>query len=308
MRENVWAVVVTYNRLDLLKECIEAVQSQSEKCHILIVDNASTDNTQEYCVSLCENDINISYKRMEKNIGGAGGFSRGMAYAVEHGAKYVWIMDDDTIPRPDALEKLVEAAGRIEAVDNHSFGFVSSEVLWVDGQPCKMNKQLTRQPIDAVESNLSRDYGMIPVKSATFVSLLFSAETIVECGLPIEEYFIWGDDKEYTLRVSDAHHCFKINDSVVLHKMKNNEGSNITHDDLDRIGRYFYAYRNDYCTAKRQGLEQFVVYNIAFALNMLRVIVHAKYKKPRLETMLRGRRAGRHFNPGIKYPEVYKDK
>lgn len=304
MNDKIWAVVVTYNRLELLKECINSLMNQTYKCHILIVDNASKDDTKEYCMSMCENNVDISYKRMEKNIGGAGGFSRGMAYAVEHGAKYVWIMDDDTIPNKDALEKLMVAGELAEKADNKPFGFISSEVLWTDGNPCKMNKQMVSQPIDAVEVNLNRDYGLVPVKAATFVSLLFPAETIKKYGLPIEEYFIWGDDKEYTLRISAELHCYNAKDSVVVHKMKNNEGSNITYDDIDRIGRYFYAYRNDYCTAKRQGLGQLVIYYLAFILNFNRIVFHAKYKKQRIETMLRGKKAGKHFNPGVKYPEI----
>ena len=83
-------------------------------------------------------------------------------------------------------------------------------------------------------------------------------------GLPIKEYFIWGDDKEYTLRLSASYPCYHVKDSVVIHKMAINAGSNIVIDAIARVPRYFYAFRNDLCTAKRRGTKEIIIYFAAF--------------------------------------------
>ena len=140
------------------------------------------------------------------------------------------------------------------------------------------------------------------VDSATFVSLLFSREAVEKMGLPIKEYFIWGDDKEYTLRVSQAYPCYHVKNSVVIHKMASNAGSNIVIDAIARVPRYFYAFRNDLCTAKRRGTKEVIIYFAAFFLNMLRVLLKSKDgKKLRLQTMWKGMRAGVKFVPEIEY-------
>ena len=106
-KKSVDCVVVTYNRLDLLKECIQAIEKQTHSVeHFFIIDNCSTDNTWEYLQSIkSEKLIPI---HLDKNLGGAGGFNAGLKTFINKSkSDYVWIMDDDTIPTSTALEKLI---------------------------------------------------------------------------------------------------------------------------------------------------------------------------------------------------------
>ena len=132
------AVVVTYNRLELLKQNIDKLLAQTCPCDILLVDNASTDGTGEAMRAL-EQTGKIQYRNTGANLGGAGGFNFGMRWAVEAGYRYVWVMDDDCLPKPDALEKLLEADQFLGGPEN--YGFLSSSVLWTDGRECVMNRQ-----------------------------------------------------------------------------------------------------------------------------------------------------------------------
>ena len=110
MMNNITAVVVTYNRKDLLKKCISHLKKQTQNLDVLIIDNASTDGTQD----LFTNDVdNIKYFNTGSNLGGAGGFSYGIKKAVELGYDYLWILDDDTLPMPTALEQLVQHAKKL---------------------------------------------------------------------------------------------------------------------------------------------------------------------------------------------------
>ena len=121
---DVAAVVVTYNRKELLRECIMALKNSSQPSDIYIIDNNSTDGTKDYIKDILD-DATV-YKKLKKNVGGAGGFSAGMNHVVKKGYKYVWIMDDDTIVKEDTLSKLLDAAGNVY----DDFGFLSSSVTF----------------------------------------------------------------------------------------------------------------------------------------------------------------------------------
>ena len=169
---NVLAVVVTYNRIDMLKQCISNLRNQTfDQFDVLIVNNASTDGTYEY---LCENtDSNLTALHLNQNLGGAGGFNAGLRYGVENGYEYCWIMDDDTLPQQDSLQCLIEA----DNVLNKSYGFLSSAALWTDGRECKMNRQ-------KIKKNFYEDVhllgeGIIRVEQATFVSFFIPVYTII---------------------------------------------------------------------------------------------------------------------------------
>ena len=99
---DVTAVVVTYNRLPLLRRCLAALQAQTAQgLRVLVVDNASADGTAEYLKTLAM--PGLVCRILTENLGGAGGFAYGMQAAAELGCKAVWLMDDDTLPEPQAL-------------------------------------------------------------------------------------------------------------------------------------------------------------------------------------------------------------
>ena len=97
------AIVVTYNRKELLKECINALLDQDyENCDVLVIDNASTDGTENYIAEEIKNK-KVKYYNTGANLGGAGGFNYGMRKAVEEKYEYAWVMDDDCIVKRDTL-------------------------------------------------------------------------------------------------------------------------------------------------------------------------------------------------------------
>lgn len=262
------AVVVTYNRIELLKECLEALEKQNYPCDILVVDNASTDGTEEYIHAIKNKYTNLYYKNTGANIGGAGGFNFGMCWAVEAGYEYVWVMDDDCLPYDDALQKLIEADGML----NGNYGWLASAVLWKDGHECKMNRvKLKKSFYEYLEY---MQYGIVQAEQATFVSLLLKAKTIREAGLPIKEFFIWGDDIEYTRRISVRMKlpCFIAGKSKVVHAMKENTGSSIATDIPERIDRYKYAFRNEGYLYRQEGWKGIGYYFAKCGWNLLKIV------------------------------------
>lgn len=260
-------VVVTYNRLVLLKEVIESLRLQTfDDYKIIVVNNGSTDGTEEW-LSRQSDIITIT----QDNLGGAGGFFSGIKYAAEHSYEYCWIMDDDVICEHTALEELVKAYSM-----KGNIGFVCSKVIGVDG--CSMNTPIVdeRPTANGYADYLDLiDFGMVKVKTATFVSVLFSVSVVKKLGLPYKEYFIWGDDTEYTQRISSCYDCYIATKSYVVHKRAIQGGLSFEKErDNNRLKNYFYMYRNssynDVLYSKEKKCRLGVCYkNFKYALKLI---------------------------------------
>lgn len=288
------AVVVTYNRVEMLKKCLCALEQQSVPCDILVVDNASTDDTENTVREKMQENSAIRYRNTGANLGGAGGFNFGMRWAVEAGYQYVWVMDDDCFPEPMALEKLLDA----DRVLKGDYGWLSSVALWTDGRECRMNRQKIRKSFyEHIE--LLQD-GLLQAEQATFVSLFLKAETIRTVGLPIKDFFIWGDDIEYTRRITieKGLPCYVAGQSRVIHAMKSNSGSNLAVDSVERISRYRLAFRNEVYIYRREGVKGIAYYIAKRGRDFLWVLAHAKdHRLKRLGVLLRGMLEGLAFYP-----------
>lgn len=287
------AVVVTYNRIELLKQCIAHLQNQTVPVDIIVIDNASTDGTADL---FAVPDDNLFYFNTGSNLGGAGGFNYGMRKAVEMGYKFVWVMDDDTLPSDDAHEKLIEADKEL----NGEYGWLSSLVLWTDGTECKMNRQKIK-PKDFEHWHFMQ-HGIISAEQASFVSLFIKSEAIIQYGLPIKDFFIWGDDIEFTRRLCVRNNlpCYLVSESVAVHAMGNNNGSSIATDVPERIDRYKFAFRNEAYFYRKEGAKGCCYYIAKCGLNIIRVIFKGNSKKAkRIGIILSSMIKGLFFNPNI---------
>lgn len=296
MPENisVAAVVVTYNRKPLLEECIASLLKQSARAdlRVYVVDNASTDGTGEAMREYARRG-EILYFHTGANLGGAGGFEYGIREAAKGPFDYIWVMDDDTIPTGAALQALLDAAEELSP-----FGFLSSHALWSDGSVCTMNVQRKDIMRKLKLSELRKR--VIPVEYATFVSLLIPMSVARELGAPIGEFFIWGDDWEYTRRISKKYKSYVVTDSKVIHKTAHNKGCDISNDRPDRIARYRYAFRNEAFVARRDGVKGMAYRYLKVIKNLLKIAAFSPDNKSlRFRTVLEGVREGRTFHPSI---------
>ena len=112
------AVVVTFNRLGELKKNIEMLRRQSRTLDaIYVVDNASTDGTDFYLTELAKEQAQVIPCRLERNVGGAGGFSYGLERAALDGFNWIWLMDDDGRPLSEqTLEALLNVAEKESSI------------------------------------------------------------------------------------------------------------------------------------------------------------------------------------------------
>ena len=294
MNKTVIAVVVTYNRKELLKECVEALLNQSyENCVILIVDNASTDGTYDYMKEYIDNK-KLVYKNTGANLGGAGGFNYGMKEAIKMGCDYVWVMDDDCIVKENTLEELIKFASNM----NDNFGYLSSTVKWTDGTICKMNVQ--RKSIYKKVDDFSLDSQK--VKMASFVSMFFKSSVIEDVGLPIKDFFIWGDDWEYSKRISNKYDCYMLKNSEVIHKCKNNMGVDISKEENNRLDRFKFCYRNEGYMYRKSGLFALMYMFLKIFYHIFKVLTSkCKNKFKKIKIILKFSLSAFSFHPKIEY-------
>jgi rhamnopyranosyl-N-acetylglucosaminyl-diphospho-decaprenol beta-1,3/1,4-galactofuranosyltransferase len=230
----VTAVVVTYNRRDLLLEALAAVDAQSRAADaVIVVDNASTDGTAD---AVRAHHPSARLAEVAHNTGGAGGFAYGIALALADGADLVWLMDDDTVPEPGALRALLDA--RASHPDPRPV-LVASRVVWTDGRAHPMNTPRAKPFATRAERRAAEAAGGLPIRSASFVSILVDADECRRRGLPQADYFLWNDDFEFTTRLLRGNAGLLFPPSVVVHKTKT-FGST----DVDPGQRFFYEVRN----------------------------------------------------------------
>ena len=230
---SVACVVVTRDRRDLLRECLAAIAAQTRPVdRLIVIDNASSDGTAE---RVRAEHPGAELVTLPENVGGAGGFAAGVQAAAEAGTDWIWLLDDDTIARPDTLERLLDAPWREAGLPQPSL--LGSRVDWTDGTPHPMNRGILRRR-DPRAYLAAAGAGLLPVRAATFVSLLVDARAVAAHGLPRADFFLQADDIEYTARILRHGHGYLVPDSVVEHRTPR------AHDFLSDPFRFYFHLRN----------------------------------------------------------------
>jgi GT2 family glycosyltransferase len=285
---DVYAIVVTYNRREMLLECLNAILRQTVPVRrILVVDNHSTDGTEDLLreKGYLENPV-ILFMSLSENTGGAGGFHEGMKRAREDQPDWMWIMDDDVVPEPGALEALLEAGG----VAGEKVSFLASAVRGNHGEAMNVPKISRKQDTEYVDWYQYLDKGMVRIVKATFVSLLINMEAVNRCGLPWKEFFIWGDDSEYTQRlIRDYGPAYMVGSSHVTHKRaSSDELSLVREKNPARIPLYYYYYRNNLIGfwEYENALYRFLCLG-KLGYDFLGVLVKGKYKRQKMAVILK---------------------
>ncbi|MBQ7680449.1 MAG: glycosyltransferase [Butyrivibrio sp.] len=295
-RNEVCAVVVTYNRRELVDQCMAGIMSQEKaSCDVIIIDNGSTDGTEAMLQEKYAYE-NVQYLNMRKNLGCAAGTSRGIREAVRAGYAYIWVMDDDVIPYPDTLYELLKAAGEL----GDDWGILSSAAYWTDGSICESNRQKKSLFRFMTEEDYHRH--LVRVCMVSLASMFIRAKAVREVGLPLSAYYIYTEDYEFCSRVGRKYPIYVVPSSRVTHAMKINRKASLVRDTPDRLYRYRYLYRNDVHCYRQWGIRGWAYLAAKFVYTFLLVLVkEKKNKRDKLHTLVTGYAEGLQFHPSIEY-------
>ena len=217
MTPKIFIIILNWNRRDDTLECLKSVYALDYRNYeVILVDNGSTDDSVSAIKLLFPQAILIKNR---ENLGYTGGNNVGMRYALEQGADYFWLLNNDTVVRSDTLSRLVEAGEKEQAV-----GLLSPSIYYYDEPD---NVQFIGAYVDT--DNLA----VIPVTSAEQLEQVRRAKNLVLYGTAVlikravieaigvlpEEYFAYHEDCHFSLKALE--HNFQttvVLDAPILHK------------------------------------------------------------------------------------------
>jgi len=249
---SVAAVVVTYNRKQLLARCLEAIRAQSRPSdRVFIVDNASSDGTAEHLAAAGLLDDSIEYIRLPANSGSAGGFHEGMRRAYEAGYEWLWLMDDDGCPAPDCLENLLSRQNDLDVIGPAVVRPDDpARLTWKLRSVHRGGRFRTWTSIASLQelTRLAAD-GVYEGVAALFNGVLIRRTVPEAIGFVLADLFIWGDENEYLMRCKAA--CFRV--GVFVHAVHYHPYVRPRHSSR---WKFYYLYRNTMYIHWRYGRIQ----------------------------------------------------
>lgn len=303
MTLEIHGLVLTYNRRELVLRCVEALLAQTHRlASIIVIDNGSTDGTQEALAALDNPALHVV--RIEENVGAARGFTYALdyAFATRH-VDWAYMMDDDVIAEPTAVAELVTAY-------QHNFtlpeqvGFLVSQA--VDGQGRANNvPHIDTRPRHAGECpdwGMYLDQGIVAVRGSPMSGMLMPRTTFEAFGNLNSEFVIWGEDLEYTLRITEQRPGLIVGRSKITHlRSQAGDISIFLENDRARVPNFYYLYRNQLFVRRRyMGVHAYANGIIRFLLDSTRLLAHGDVWKAQIA--LRGTMAGIVFNPKTPWP------
>lgn len=234
---NITAVVVTYNRKELLKRNIACLKQNKPLTSIVVVNNGSTDGTAEWLAAQ-EGLTVIS----QSNVGGAGGFHTGIQYAHRNGADWIWCMDDDVFPHADCLEHLLQEALRTDAGILAPRRLQEGKIFTHDFQEYNLTnpfasmyrKKLARQSVTAP----------VEIKGTAFEGPFIRCDVVERIGLPNKDLFIFCDDTDYCLRATLAGYKIVYVPAALMDKEKFFSNDSWSERSKKKKWKRFYQIRN----------------------------------------------------------------
>jgi GT2 family glycosyltransferase len=196
----VFAVIVTWNGEECVAKCLESLQRSTIPVHVIVVDNASCDETVRIARNVCPGTTVL---RLRRNLGFGRANNIGIKHAYEEGAERVLLINQDAHIEPDVVRGLVELQR-----SNPTFGILSplhrdGTGASLDGLFCEhwSRARSMRELLSDVflHEQLADIY---PVEFLNAAVWLLSRECIEKVGLFNPAFEHYGEDREYADRVN----------------------------------------------------------------------------------------------------------
>ena len=299
--ERVCAIVVAFNRCAMLHSCLQHLNAQTRPLdHILVVNNASTDDTAEM---VRREFPGATLLDLPDNGGGAGGFHAGMKHAFEGGFEWLWLMDDDVFASPNALETMLSQSASADVLvpaQQDALGRLYGAAKW------------SGRGVEVTEDVIEKRRPAVGKYVFTFAGPLLSRRVVEAVGLPLKEFFIWFDDAEYSLRVHQTALSIRVvPEAVLFHDVGGKpQTRQLLGRTLIRIlpppWKLYYGARNTLyvilrqTVSKRKKQRMLIGYSLSHCYQALQDILFEADRVQRLRMRLRGIKDGVTGNLGKK--------
>jgi GT2 family glycosyltransferase len=221
---HVGIILVNWNGLSDTLECVRScLRLDGPRFRIVIVDNGSSDGSCQTLAASFAADPRITLLSARGNLGFAGGNNRGIAWALDAGADFVWLLNNDTIVNPTTLRALVDAAS------THSRAGIFGSKIHFRDRPDTI--WFAGGFIQARGHHYSRHRGMGEVDRGQYdrveemefitgCSLLVRAATLRDIRRMTEDYFLYWEDVDWCTRARLAGwQCLYVPQSTLMHKV-----------------------------------------------------------------------------------------
>ncbi len=217
----VHVLVINWNGLEHLDACFTSLTaSPYAEARFVLVDNASTDGSAAFIRQKFGNDPRVEFVLLDKNLGWSGGNNAGMQRALELGADYILLLNNDTRIAPDAIQRLVALAEGEPAI-----GALAPKLLMFD-EPRFINSiGLIASTIGAAwdrgigEINGPKWDDHVPVIGVCGAGFFIRSEALRKTGLLPEDFGIYLDDLDLSMRLWNAGYTvLTCPEAVIYHK------------------------------------------------------------------------------------------
>lgn len=300
-------LIVTYNRKELASQCLRACLDQtSPPDRIFILDNGSKDGTKAHLeAKKLLDDPRVRYFSVAANTGPASAFDQLFRLAWQAGGDWIWVMDDDVIPSPTALQEL-KAAFIENFAQPDDIGLLGSSIVAGDGRANNVPEiDMRSPPGEEPEWGHLLGRGLVRIRWSTLTSVLIPRSTLARFGSLNPEFYSAGVDIEYTLRVIDERPAYLVGKSRVTH-MRHAGGtySILREFEPERMRDHFgYHYRNNiYLRRKYYSTIRAILYMGKMGVEMIQALAIKELRWLRVKTIFFGIVSGIFFQPNTLPP------
>ena len=268
-------MIVNYNGYQDTVDCLESLRKiTTPNFFVVVVDNGSTDDSSKKLRDyvLPNRELLIC---LEENLGFSGGNNVGIRYAIRKGAEFVCLLNNDTVVEPNFLDKMISVSSFDSVIYGKIKFFKDPDKIWFAGG--RYNRWTGKtvhfryNEIDSRQGHQKTDD-----EDCNFVTgclLLIPTSVIEKVGLLSEHYFLYYEDTEYSLRLSEYEIQMKYApEAVIYHKV-----SASTQKAPDRT--LYYSVRNSLLliSEHEKGLRKLSAYSCVTA-RYIRRILKRQYK------------------------------
>jgi GT2 family glycosyltransferase len=273
----VYIIVLNWNSWNYTAECVLSLQKlEYPNYQIVLIDNASSDSSEQL---LREHFPELPFLQTGSNLGYAGGNNCGITYALERNAEFIWILNNDTLVEVDTLQHLIDVMqNNVKAAaccPKIYYMGSENEIAYAGGNINYWRGAVKHRGLNEIDRGQYDQ--LIDVEFLTGSSLLVRSSVLEQTGLMLEEYFLFFEDVEWSLRF--RRHNFElifVPSAIVWHKEGGSTGGSsgrlIKPDPLYYLLRNgLYLYRSYFPGIQRWTAQAWVVcLHMAFLVHVFR--------------------------------------